>query len=117
MDRHIATIGVSAAIRVRPGFKMTIRFALCPCAAALALAATPAFADPECLANGKSFQIGQVACLTLSGRSHLARCDMVLNNTSWTKIWDECPRTTPAPSATPISTPESGLVPTEPTEN
>ncbi|RWM14474.1 MAG: hypothetical protein E5X53_26485 [Mesorhizobium sp.] len=96
---------------------MTIRFALCPCAAALALAATPAFADPECLANGKAFQIGQVACLTLSGRSHLARCDMVLNNTSWTKIRDECPRTTLAPSATPISTPESGLVPAEPTEN
>ncbi len=117
MDRHIATIGGSAAVRVRPGFRMTIRFAICLCVAALALAATPAFADPECLANGKSFQIGQVACLTLSGRSHLARCDMVLNNTSWAKIRDDCPGTTLTPPATPISTPESGLVPTKPTEN
>ncbi|TIS99659.1 MAG: hypothetical protein E5W72_14035 [Mesorhizobium sp.] len=98
---------------------MTIRFALCLCAAALALAATPAFADAECLANGKSFQIGQVACLTLSGQSHLARCDMVLNNTSWTKIRDDCPENMLAPHlpATPISTPESGLVPTESTGN
>ena len=93
---------------------MTIRFAFCPCAAALALAATPAFADPECLANGKSFQIGQIACLTLAGKSHLARCDMVLNNTSWTKIRDDCPENMPT---TPITTPAPSLVPTEPAEN
>jgi hypothetical protein len=96
---------------------MTIRFALCPCAAVLALAATPAFANPQCLANGTSFQIGQVACLTLAGQSHLARCDMVLNNTSWAKIQDDCPGTTPAPPATPISTPEPSHVPMKPTEN
>ena len=97
---------------------MTIRFALCPCAAALALAATSAFADPHCLANGKSFQIGQVACLTLAGQSHLARCDTVLNNTSWKKIQGDCPGTlAPHQPATPISTPEPSPVPTKPTEN
>jgi len=82
-------------------------------------AATPAFAAQECLANGKSFQLGQVACLTLAGKSHLARCDMVLNNTSWTKIQDSCPENTLAPhlQSTPISTPAPSLVPTEPTAN
>ena len=43
--------------------------------AALAIA-TPVLAAQECLANGKSFQVGQVACLTIAGESHLARCDM-----------------------------------------
>jgi hypothetical protein len=99
---------------------MTIRPALCPIALALATAAaTPALAAPECLANGKSFQIGQISCLTLPDDSHLARCDMVLNNTSWTKIHDDCPDNAPAthPHTTPISTPRPSLVPTEPTEN
>ncbi|CCV07422.1 conserved exported hypothetical protein [Mesorhizobium metallidurans STM 2683] len=99
---------------------MTVRFALCPIGCALATAvATPAFADAECLANGKSFQIGQVACLTLSGESHLARCDMVLNNTSWTRVHDDCSgdRPAPRPHATPISTPAPSLVPAEPTGN
>jgi hypothetical protein len=99
---------------------MSIRSAFCPIASALAMAgATPVFATPQCLANGKSFQIGQVACLTLAGRGHLARCDMVLNNTSWTKVQDDCPETTLAPHQhiTPISTPAPSLVPTEPTAN
>nr|WP_246298412.1 hypothetical protein [Mesorhizobium erdmanii] len=78
-----------------------------------------ALADQECLANGKSYQVGQVACLTVAGQSHLARCDMVLNNTSWTKIGDTCPANTMAPHlhVTPISTPAPSMVPTEPTEN
>ncbi|MER9234210.1 hypothetical protein NKI56_19285 [Mesorhizobium sp. M0622] len=102
------------------GVPMTIRTALCPIALAFAMAATvQAFADEECLANGKSFQIGQMACLTLAGQSHLARCEMVLNNTSWTKQRDGCPENTLAPhlQGTPISTPAPGGVPAEPTEN
>jgi hypothetical protein len=102
------------------GVPVTIRSAFCPIASALAMAvATPAFAAPVCLANAKSFQIGQVACLTLAGKSHLARCDVVLNNTSWTKVQDDCPGNTlsPHPYTTPISTPAPSLVPTEPTEN
>ena len=105
------------------GVPMTIRFAFCPIGCALAMAAaTPAFAAQECLANGKSFQLGQVACLTIAGQSHLARCDMVLNNTSWTKIQDGCPENTLAPhlQSTPISTPAPTLPlaePSEPTAN
>ncbi|MER9295775.1 hypothetical protein NKI38_04650 [Mesorhizobium sp. M0621] len=99
---------------------MTIRFALCPIGLAFAVAApAAALADQECLADGKSYQLGQVACLTVADQSHLARCDMVLNNTSWTKVGDSCPANTMAPRlhATPISTPAPSMVPTEPTEN
>ncbi|PZV35279.1 hypothetical protein B5V02_28395 [Mesorhizobium kowhaii] len=99
---------------------MTIRIALCPIGLAFAMAApAAAFADQECLANGKSYPVGQVACLTIADQSHLARCDMVLNNTSWTKVGDSCPENTMAPHlhVTPISTPDPSMVPTEPTEN
>jgi hypothetical protein len=99
---------------------MTIRLSLCPLGLAVAMAApAAALADQECLANGKSYQLGQVACLTVADQSHLARCDMVLNNTSWTKVGDNCPANTMAPHlhATPISTPAPSMVPTEPTEN
>jgi hypothetical protein len=100
------------------GVSMTIRLALCSIALSLATAtATPVLAASECLADGKSFQIGQISCLTLAGQSHLARCDMVLNNTSWTKIQDDCPEPAPHPHNTPIPTPAPSLVPTEPTEN
>ncbi|RUU54655.1 hypothetical protein [Mesorhizobium sp. M2C.T.Ca.TU.002.02.1.1] len=97
---------------------MAIRFLFRPVGLALALAApTPSLAAPTCLANGKSFTVGQTACLTVAGESHLARCDMVLNNTSWTKINDECPGEAPRPHPTSISTPPPGPAPTEPTEN
>ncbi|TIS03911.1 MAG: hypothetical protein E5X14_23215 [Mesorhizobium sp.] len=91
---------------------MAIRFVLCPVGLALAFAA-PALAAPECLANGKSFKLGETACLTIAGESHLARCDMVLNNTSWTKVQDDCPGENQAPKLHPTSI----TAPTEPTEN
>ncbi|BCM20114.1 hypothetical protein [Mesorhizobium sp. J8] len=97
---------------------MAIRFLFRPVGLALALAApTLSLAAPTCLANGKSFNVGQTACLTLDGESHLARCEMVLNNTPWTKIKDECPGDAPKPHPTSISTPAPGPTPTEPTEN
>lgn len=68
-----------------------MRFAFACAAFAAAMgAAAEASAAPECLANGQSFKIGQTACLTPPGKSYLARCDMVLNNTSWVKIADDC---------------------------
>ncbi|MDX8523837.1 hypothetical protein RFM68_04890 [Mesorhizobium sp. MSK_1335] len=97
---------------------MAIRFLVWPVGLALALAApTPLQAAPTCLANGKSFNVGETACLTVAGGSHLARCDMVLNNTSWTRIKDECPGDAPKPHPTSTSTPTPGPAPTEPTEN
>ena len=97
---------------------MRTQLALCAMGAAMAFAVpTPVTAAQECLANGKSYSIGEQACLTLADESHLARCDMVLNNTSWTKVKDECPGEAPKPHPTSISTPTPGKTPTEPTEN
>jgi hypothetical protein len=98
---------------------MTTGFVFFPIALAIAATAvTPALAQPECLANGKSFQLGQSTCLTLAGQSYLARCDKVLNNSSWTKVEDTCPGDTPAPHpAAPSTTPAPNPVPAEPTAN
>jgi hypothetical protein len=54
--------------------------------------AAPAQADCQCVAAGKKYQIGEVACLSLPEGERLARCSMVLNNSSWTKVEDACPR-------------------------
>ena len=51
----------------------------------------PAQADCQCVAAGKRYQIGDVACLSLPEGERLARCSMVLNNSSWTKVEDACP--------------------------
>lgn len=59
----------------------------------------------ECRANGQVFPAGGFACLTLSGRRHLARCDAVLNNSSWTVVQDDCPGG-PLPEVT--SAPDDG---------
>ena len=36
-------------------------------------------------------------CLKTPTGPRLARCEMVLNNTSWTKIHDDCPAAKPPP--------------------
>lgn len=75
-----------------------MRVGLAPGAIAATLAAiTPASAAPQCLAHGTSFEIGQSGCITLSGKSYLARCDLVLNNTSWTKLQEGCSHGAAAP--------------------
>lgn len=70
-----------------------------------AWASGPAFADCECLANGKIFHHGEVACLSLPSGSFLARCDMELNNSSWKKMQDGCPEAAATPVA-PLSHPD-----------
>lgn len=52
---------------------------------------TPAQADCQCVAAGKKYHIGEVACLNLPQGKRLARCSMVLNNSSWEKLEDSCP--------------------------
>lgn len=51
----------------------------------------PADQAANCLANARSFGAGRFACLRVGGDSYLARCDLVLNASSWTKVEDDCP--------------------------
>ena len=44
-----------------------------------------------CRANYREVPGGGFACLTISGQQHLARCDEVLNTSSWTFVQDGCP--------------------------
>jgi len=53
--------------------------------------AQPATAEEcTCLAHGRSFAQGETACLKLPSGLHLARCDRVLNTSSWTALPDTC---------------------------
>jgi len=68
----------------------------------LPLVATAALAGPECRCRymGREFEHGALVCIRLDGGSKLARCDMLLNNSSWTFLKDGCPSAliTPLPS-------------------
>jgi hypothetical protein len=64
-------------------------------AAALVGMTVPALADSACMANAEQFERGQYACLTASGTSQLARCEMNLNILSWNKVLDHCPGGSP----------------------
>ena len=69
----------------------TVRLAL---AIACATVAFPVAADPDCTCtnrDGGEFHVGQVTCLDVDGKRYLARCEMVLNVTSWKKVGNECP--------------------------
>lgn len=43
-----------------------------------------------CVANGTSYEEGQVVCLRLGSAPYTARCERFLNNTTWTKVHDGC---------------------------
>ncbi|WP_293858870.1 hypothetical protein [uncultured Alsobacter sp.] len=64
--------------------------------------AGPQLPPCTCRANGQDFQMGEVACLRTSQGARLARCVMVLNNSSWETIQQSCPSAdrafTPRPS-------------------
>lgn len=69
----------------------------------LAAALIPALADAhncKCRNRGAMFELGETSCLHVDGGSYLARCEMKLNVSSWTKIRDGCPVTEKAPSLT-----------------
>ncbi|TWC85196.1 hypothetical protein FB593_10244 [Rhizobium sp. SJZ105] len=62
----------------------------------LALALIPTLADAhncKCRNRGVMLELGQTSCLRVDGGSYLARCEMKLNVSSWTRIQDGCPVT------------------------
>lgn len=67
----------------------------------LAAALIPVFADAhncKCRNRGVVFELGETSCLRVDGGSYLARCEMKLNVSSWTRIEDGCPVTEKLPS-------------------
>jgi hypothetical protein len=68
-----------------------------------ALAPSGAFAEHkcQCLYQGKRFEQGQLVCIKVDGTARLARCDMLLNNSSWKFLSNGCPTAalfTPVPA-------------------
>tara|TARA_Y100000815_G_C13110496_1_gene412938 strand:+ start:214 stop:498 length:285 start_codon:yes stop_codon:yes gene_type:complete len=60
----------------------------------LAVGITSALAAPDCqcVTKGTRVDLGTVICLEVSPSvRYLARCERVLNNTSWKKLEDGCP--------------------------
>ncbi len=70
-----------------------------PCLAALALAAfvAEAAADCTCRALGRSFELGERACLPTPNGPRIATCGVVLNNTNWEMSETPCPSAGAAP--------------------
>jgi hypothetical protein len=48
-------------------------------------------ADCVCRAQGRTFAVGESACLRTATGPRLAQCGMVLNNTSWQFTERPCP--------------------------
>ncbi|MEQ9327011.1 MAG: hypothetical protein RJQ21_06920 [Rhodospirillales bacterium] len=59
----------------------------------LLMASSVALAGPNCTCRyaGADFGLGACTCITISGKSKLACCDMVMNNTSWKFGEGTCP--------------------------
>jgi hypothetical protein len=64
----------------------------------LTLLASPAVAQDEqetalsCVNAGNSYAVGEFACIAACHQQRrLARCDVVLENTSWTYVSETCP--------------------------
>jgi hypothetical protein len=58
---------------------------------AILILATPALAGRHCRYEGRIFNQGDMVCISVDGRTRLARCGMLLNNASWNFIQDGCP--------------------------
>jgi len=60
---------------------------------AMAIMAHPALSAGNCTCrgNGEDVPEGQTICLKTASGAKLARCERVLNNTSWTILDKDCP--------------------------
>src|SRR4051794_1708175 len=82
--------------------------------AALTLASAVAVAGGmkcQCRYDGRVFDQGQLVCIRVDSRTKLARCDMALNNSSWTFLQNGCPTAmaTPIPSR-PVVVPRVQMI-------
>ncbi len=70
-----------------------IRSLFVSAAIALLLAAPPGIAGENCTCrgNGEDVEEGRVVCLRTASGEKLARCERVLNNTSWKILQEDCP--------------------------
>lgn len=58
------------------------------------LGAAPGLAGDECScrgSDGRIFHERDLACITTAKGPKFARCEMALNNTTWTIVGDNCP--------------------------
>jgi uncharacterized membrane protein len=70
--------------------------------AVLAPAGASAEHKCQCLYHGKKFEQGELVCLRVDGATRLARCDMLLNNSSWTFVQTGCPTALLTPIPAPV---------------
>jgi hypothetical protein len=74
----------------------------------LVIGGTNAWAGANCTCRGPGVEatIGETVCLKTPAGLRLARCEMVLNNTSWKFLPDACPQASlaaPGPLALAMS--------------
>ena len=43
-----------------------------------------------CRTSDRNFDMGETACIRIEGRAELARCDMMQNNPTWTRLNRPC---------------------------
>ena len=74
---------------------MLYRSTLLPIAFAVSLAVSSAAASAgencTCRGNGQDVAEGETVCLKTASGMKMARCERVLNNTSWKMLEEECP--------------------------
>lgn len=73
--------------------------------AASAAAQQDARSACTCRYFGQDYRLGETVCLRGPNGTRLARCSMLLNNTTWTPLQQECPTTLLSP-ATPDTSDE-----------
>ena len=74
---------------------MSVRWSVAAvlCGCVIGLPAIAAEGDPPgCLHSGQWHALGEIVCIeTCPTPPRLARCEMFLNNTTWTYVSDSCP--------------------------
>lgn len=83
---------------------MTQRLACISLTFALGVFAQSASAASNCTCRGNGSDVpeGQTICLKTSAGAKLARCERVLNNTSWTILEEDCPTAALPQISTPL---------------